>query len=265
MSYLDTEMIPRETLNNMVDVYQKSLIEIEKAYAILHNAKQMLQSAYGQHIGYDIIPRNSYDDLKGILKKKAWEIIIERLELNKIMSIQDLDKIRRNFEDIKKIPEIDLPTVMDIVIGMVSNQQDYAKRLVDEVYEILTPGRSDRNKYKTNASFSRRAVGRKVILTYRVFFEYGNTFSAGYNRGVDELMAIDRVFYALDGKSILGGNSYRSPLVDAINTTKKDGLGETEYFKYRCCLNKNLHLEFKRLDLVRKLNQIAGVGNMVGD
>jgi len=45
-------------------------------------------------------------------------------------------------------------------------------------------------------------------------------------------------------------------LVDAINTS--NGTGETEYFKFKACKNGNLHLEFKRMDLVSKLNQLAG-------
>jgi hypothetical protein len=35
-------------------------------------------------------------------------------------------------------------------------------------------------------------------------------------------------------------------------------VGETEYFAFRCFRNHNLHLRFKRPDLVAKINQIAG-------
>lgn len=33
---------------------------------------------------------------------------------------------------------------------------------------------------------------------------------------------------------------------------------ETEYFRLRCCLNGNLHVEFRRLDLVKALNRRCG-------
>jgi len=45
-------------------------------------------------------------------------------------------------------------------------------------------------------------------------------------------------------------------LIDAIEAAK-DGTGETEYLRFRCFRNRNLHLEFKRLDLVAKLNAIS--------
>ena len=38
------------------------------------------------------------------------------------------------------------------------------------------------------------------------------------------------------------------------------GVGETEFFKFRCFKNHNFHLEFKRPDLVQKLNEIGGNG-----
>jgi hypothetical protein len=264
MTAFDTDLIPRETLATMVTVYQKACTEIDQAYAMLAAATKDLVSAYGDNMEFAVIPSRivNLTEIKGKVKQTAWRDIIDRLELSKIMSIKDLDNIRHHFEDINKLPEIDLPTVMDISIGMMSNQAEYAKRLVDEVYIILMPGNSERNKYKTNEKYARRALGKKVILPWKVEMSYSNTFRAFYGHCEDELIAVDKVFYALDGKGIPGG--YRSPLVDAINTTS-NGLGETEYFKFKCCLNHNLHLEFKRMDLVSKLNQIAGCSNLIAD
>lgn len=36
------------------------------------------------------------------------------------------------------------------------------------------------------------------------------------------------------------------------------GPGETDLFAFRCCANGNLHLRFRRLDLLARFNQIAG-------
>jgi len=59
----------------------------------------------------------------------------------------------------------------------------------------------------------------------------------------------------LDGNGTI--KTHRGPLIDAIEATK-DGTGETEYFRFKCFRNRNLHLEFKTLDLVAKLNAVAG-------
>ena len=76
------------------------------------------------------------------------------------------------------------------------------------------------------------------------------------------IRAIDNVFHALDGNGTI--KSHRGPLIDAIEASK-DGTGETEYFRFRCFRNRNLHLEFKRLDLVAKLNAVAGGMRLRGE
>jgi len=55
--------------------------------------------------------------------------------------------------------------------------------------------------------------------------------------------------------------------VDAINTTPyaSGATGETEYFSFRLFYNGNIHLGFKRLDLVERFNAGAGGGNILGD
>ncbi len=69
------------------------------------------------------------------------------------------------------------------------------------------------------------------------------------------IRAIDNVFHALDCNGTI--KTHRGPLIDAIEAVK-DGTGGTDYFRFRCFRNRNLHLEFKRLDLVAKLNAVAG-------
>ena len=76
-----------------------------------------------------------------------------------------------------------------------------------------------------------------------------------------KLVAMDKVFHALDSKGVPDG--YLSPLVDAINTSET-GNGETDYYRFRCYKNQNLHLEFKRMDLVARLNQVAGGATLRG-
>ena len=61
------------------------------------------------------------------------------------------------------------------------------------------------------------------------------------------IRAIDNVFHALDGNGAI--KTHRGPLIDAIEAAK-DGAEETDYFRFRCFRNRNLHLELKQLDLV---------------
>jgi hypothetical protein len=105
---------------------------------------------------------------------------------------------------------------------------------------------------KTNTEFE---LGKRVILTWMVEKGWNRgKFRVNYHRD-KHLTALDNVFYMIDGKGPI--KSYHGPLYDAI-TDSPDGTGKTEYFKFRCCINGNLHLEFLKPALVAKLNAIAG-------
>jgi hypothetical protein len=268
--HIDTGVIERESLDVMVQAYKTASNEIDQAFDLLNTARTRLIAAFGENVSrFDLVYQMRYhskpEDLKNLVKKEAWEAILDRIEVKKFMSNADLEKLDRSFQNVKNIPELDMQTVNEIIIGMMNTAPDYAKAMALEAYDILMPGRSSSNKYKTNKSNARSRLGSKVILTWQWLdtYHYGNRFSVNTYR-VRDLICIDKVFHALDGQGIPKG--YRSTLVDAINCTPLElGVGETDYFKFKCYLNGNLHLYFKRLDLVQKLNQIAGDGAGLSD
>ena len=84
----------------------------------------------------------------------------------------------------------------------------------------------------------------------------GTKFRVSYHYE-NQLRALDNVFHMLDGKPL---STYRNgDLINAINESER-GAGETEYFRYKSFLNNNLHLEFRRMDLVQRLNEVGGNG-----
>jgi hypothetical protein len=131
---------------------------------------------------------------------------------------------------------------------------EMAKEAVREVFEFLRPRKTRGHDYVTNEIFE---IGPRVILPYQVTRSYGSTFSVDFE-DKPKLRALENVFSYLDGHGF-AGKTFNGDLIDAINkcTTSKP-TGETQYFKFRCCLNRNLHIEFKRLDLLARLNSQAG-------
>lgn len=96
-----------------------------------------------------------------------------------------------------------------------------------------------------------------MILPWAVeAWGFGHPFHVSYGHHDAQLRAIENVFSALDGKGSIS-KTHNGLLVDAINQSA-DGRGETDYFRFRCFKNRNLHLEFRRLDLLARFNQIAG-------
>ena len=95
-------------------------------------------------------------------------------------------------------------------------------------------------------------IGPKVIITCCVG-------SYGTNNYKDQnLRALDNVFHRLDGKA---APKYPDGLVTAVNQAMRERKTEieTDYFRCRWYRNGNLHMEFKRLDLLNSLTSTAAI------
>ena len=107
---------------------------------------------------------------------------------------------------------------------------------------------STEHKTNTREPFK---ISKRCVLTY-VFCKswQGYPQVREYSNGM--INDIDRVFRVLDGKK-----HTERQLETAINGAMKAGITyEDEYFKVRGFKNGNGHIEFKRADLVDKVNDI---------
>lgn len=184
------------------------------------------------------------------------DALVDKLGIKNVMSCAK----RKAFDeqlDRGTLPPVSEQTITAMLIGLVDQAKDFAAEAAREVFDLLRPRGG---KYATNSTFR---VGRRVILPYRVERRYGGDgYRVDYHRE-QELTAIDGVFHILDGRGVMREN--KGPLVKAIGETDAAGRGETEYFKFKCFKNRNLHLEFKRLDLVRQLNGLAAGEYVLGE
>ena len=264
---MNTDIIKKQTATEMAEAYVQACALIEEGYNPLAKAAETLENTFGHYTIYgsfDVIdyygrrfdwkkPEETIKEIQDKTKRSAWKRIIDLLEINKVVTIKRLEEIQQNIEK-GKLPDIRVENIYDMVMSFAQNAPAFREELVKEVYEILRPHPRWSKEYKTN---SQEQVGKKVILTWMIENKYGGGFRVRYGRCHDELMAIDKVFHLLDGAGIPEG--YEGPLIDAIQTSP-DGTGETEYFKFQCYQNNNIHLTFKRLDLVKLLNHMAGGG-----
>lgn len=269
---MNSEIARRETITALVGTYQQAVEQVTTAYGLLDAAKTNLSSVFLSDY-FHVLSGNHYgpmsDDLAKVLdgiKRRAWMVIVDRLEIRRILSIkrrEELDRqlsgeSRNSYEKVAELPEITEANILSMFQDGMAKATDYANEAVYEVFDWLRPGTWQRTEYKTNDKWK---LGRKVIKTWVVEPGYGRgLFRVRY--GIEKnVTALDNVFHMLDGRGAL--NTHNGPLTDAIMNSA-DGYGETDFFKFRCCKNGNIHLEFKRMDLVAKINKTAG-GNRIGN
>jgi len=275
----ENKIITPETAEAMAKCYQEVEVEVRQAYAIIENARLKLVSVFGskeEHHNFSLLPsRNgNYAYMSGkqdkdgvdecILKPARvtiWYALVEKLNFKQFLSTKRKDLLYKNIED-DLMGAITVENLFRMLEDIADNSGELVKEAMDEAYKYLKVYREhngNRTKYKTNKKNARFNLGPKIILTM-IGDDWcsGKWKSSSYKvcyRAAQELMVVDRVFHLLDGKSF--GITYGGPLVDGINVAGQNDTapkGETDYFRWKGYQNGNLHLEFKRLDLLAKLN-----------
>jgi hypothetical protein len=274
MTHLDKGIAVHKTISERVDAYQVAVANITEAYAILAEAQKTLDDAFGRASSYypefDVLPGRTSDvdrqrdQVLEEIGRKAWRHLINLSGIRKVLSVKRAEELDKKLYN-DKLDEINHENVAGMLTMLAGQGTDFAEEAVKEVYEYLRPGARG-SSYKTNQAYARWRLGKKVILTGAVEHGYGGKvpFRVGYYR-YDMFRALDKVFHLLDGRGDgLKDTSYLSPLIDAVNTSET-GEGQTDYFTFKAHHNGNLHLTFRRPELVDKLNRVAGGGSVLHD
>jgi hypothetical protein len=269
MSHLDTGIIKKQTITELVGTYEEAIKTMHAGYAMLQKAQDLLKESYGKqhYMSFSVV--NGYEEpfklvvsIEQKLRSEAWKVLINMLGVRKVLSVRRAEELDKQLSDWRDMPEITVQNVFDTMNSMIAQSRDFLEEAVQEVYQFLRPASSRfQSVYKTNMKNGRWELGNKIILPYVIQSGWGSAKFRVNLHLEKKLVAMDKVFHALDSKGVPDG--YLSPLVDAINTSET-GIGETDYYKFRCYKNQNLHLEFKRMDLVALLNQVAGGATLKG-
>ena len=110
---------------------------------------------------------------------------------------------------------------------------------------------------KTNTELE---IGERVILGSVVRRWYGTWQVNDYAR--QRLIALENVFNGLAGNGEICKTYYSQLQTEIERREDNNGEGETALFAFRACKNGNLHLRFKRLDLLAQFNALAGGKNL---
>jgi predicted RNA methylase len=248
------------TVVDLVEAFEEAERGARAGFRAIDAAEQRLRERFGVTIG---TPEHGWNDARGVervvdeMTRKAWSVLVDRLELRQILSIAEYDKIQRDLQH-EKWPPITEENVTQFKSQFREKAPEMLKAAVLEVFQWLRPHEHDHvHRLKTNTELE---IGPKVILSNvidRSWFELSSqrhTFHVNYHR-TQNLLALERVFLSLDGRGV-AAKTWQSEIQTAIERVSP--VGETSLFKYKAHRNGNLHISFKRLDLLAKLNAVAG-------
>lgn len=257
----------RNNITTMVAAFEAAERDVRAAFAAIVAAEKAVNAAFGIEPDYRSIRVSASgdqwrDDFKDadaaveIMTRAAWGAIVERLELRRFMSIKRWEDLQKQLNgkghEREKLPPFTVQNVFAFADGYYAQGRQMLTEAVREVFEWLRPRKGTQTgDLKTNTEME---VGERAIVGWMIDSGYGASgFKVRYGTPSQHLIALENVFNALAGNGAIA-KGYRSALENAI---EKSSEGETDLFEYRACKNGNLHLRFKRLDLLAKFNAIA--------
>ena len=260
MSIYDKDVMPRDSVITMIAEVRTAQAEVAQAFKLMESAKHRLKLALGEHrdnlwegnfSGYNM--EREAKDSAAIIKRNAWKSIVARLQVREIVSVKKREEIDRQLDD-GKLPELTEQNVRSFIDQLHRDIGSLLEDSAREVFDWLRPT----NNWKQLKTNNKNVYGLtdKVIMTWGMDSEYDKSMPRRVSYHSEKYFrALDNVFHLLDGKGV---SKYPTDLCTTISTAGRAGKCETPYFACKWFKNGNIHIQFLRMDLVEKLNVMAG-------
>lgn len=263
---MSNDIATRATVEEMVACYDRTVAALRAGYELIDGALCDFGAAFQNGGGrYSVGSSRRSSDVTFEdpgpaiveIRRSAWRAVVERLKVRRMMSIKKWKELSEKL-DRDEPPVFTVELVMGLAKQVASDGPEMIRESVVEVFDFLRPPQS---RFKTNTEF---ALGKRVILSGTVESYWCSKWHVR-DWCQQRLIALENVFALCDGKPGAEIAGYYSAMASAIQEIPRDKpcVGETCYFKFKGHKNGTLHIEFKRPDLVRKLNAIAGGNRLV--
>lgn len=246
--FCETGIIKHQRATAMAAQYDKAVEELKQANRLVINASERLSLEFGGSCGYDNGASCDIERTLKDIKQSAWRYILKQSQITSFLSMKRQKELDKQIED-NKLPDITEKNIVSTLQSFLCDSGAFLNETVKEVFDWLIP--YWRDDYKTNKKYQ---VGKKIIKDWMVDNSWGCGFRVRYG-SEEQLTALDNAFNLLDGKGI---RRHPENLVCAVNTAMKtEQHYEDHLYKIKWYNKGTMHFEFKRLDLLKKLNQIG--------
>ncbi len=256
-----TEVMPRSTVVAMIAEIKTAQGEVKQAFELFTTAKERLKRVLGEyhdHLWEERISDRSFDyEAKAsaaLIERNAWKSIVTRLQVRDIISVKKRDELD---EQLNKgtLPPLTEQNVFAFMEQLFNDMDSLLEDSAREVFDWLRPT-SNWQRLKTNDK-NTFGLTNKVIVTWGMDDNWNRMPRRVSYHKEKYLKALDNVFHLLDGKGIA---KYPQDMCTLISEAAEKGESQcsTPYFHLKWFKNRNLHIEFRRMDLVTELNKLAG-------
>jgi len=137
---MQTDLARRETLTSMLVTYRQAVRNIETAYGLLESAQKELQAAFLGKPGYsfktddrdmhDRVGKEASEQILKKIKRDAWNVVVERLELRRHLSIKRQDELDTQLRNGDGLPELTEENILAMFQSSAANVDMYLQEAV---------------------------------------------------------------------------------------------------------------------------------------
>ncbi|MBA6068087.1 DUF4942 domain-containing protein [Pseudomonas mosselii] len=230
------------TLTDLLQARNDALRLISDAHRTTDKAKQLLDQHGSYLMPHGAQAPHDQQRIRAELDSSMWRRAIDLTGFKQLMDAQAVSEFERSLG--AAAPEFTEANIRATFIDLRINAESMFRRGIFNVFRYLS------DDYRTNAREPFR-IGRKVVMSWMIEPSFRRGLRLRYSGAGDKINDLDRVFLTLDKQPF----QPRS-LESAMNAAFEGGqVFESNYYRARAYKNGNLHLEFKRLDLLDKVNE----------
>lgn len=239
-----TQLKVQQSIQEVIDDFQRAETMINEAYRLIDCAEEITRM-HKINVKVHVHARHNMHPDAAIerMRRDAWVKLMDMTGLKQIMDTQALEAFEN--ELYKKAPAFTEENIRGTLLQQMQESETmFARGLVNVFKKFDT-------KYKRHKDAAFR-VPKKVVISYATSLWIGGKLVVNHN-AYSRIDDIDRIFKTLAGEKFKSHD-----LIAAMGASwqENDCLHECELYKARGYKNGNIHLEFKRDDLLERANDI---------
>lgn len=252
-SKLEQQIIKRFDIVSIAEKYQQVVNQVEVIYSRVESVESDWKTVFTD--SSDVFSSNQRfgakrETLKS-LKFHAWMFVVQRTGITDFLTHKRTRQLYKQIED-NNMPEFNFYEINKFIEDAMMNAKHLVQQTAEEVYEFIKPNTGHvTNRYSKGAP--PKAIITGIFDTYMSWHDPIQQPSINVNY-YEKLRDLDNIFHSMDGVGIA---HYPDDLKTVIESSKGSGCCETDYFRCKWYKNGNLHVEFKRMDLMNQLVNLA--------
>jgi len=242
MSRFDQDLAIPPTLADYAAARERTVQAYHSALKTLALADRQFQTIYSYGLPRNSYPRDSLEETVRAIDARLWRQAFDITGFGQLMDREAREQFERDNQD--NPPAFTVENVRSIFLSAAQDAEEMFNRGLVNVFRRLSRG----HRTNTNEAFK---VNRRAIMVYMVR-PAGRGLEICYGPAADELNDLDRVFKTLDDEK-----HHPRSLETALNAALRKGeVYEDTYYQFKGFKNGNLHVVFKRQDLLDQANRI---------